>query len=170
MAAQQEFRTQHNARYRKVTHQTISLSSYGLQVFVNAELKEATDRLKTVLTDSPGALLRALRNAHSFEPFELVLQKREQRQASVYDCTPQLRLHSSLLADEAAGNLAWMALVQTVLHLPLLNLSIERLISPKRLLNASAQGEKAELDLVVEMLAQNHPIVEPLSGPSMPPQ
>lgn len=45
------------ASYRKVTHQTLSLSATGLSIFVNSELKPATDRLKRVLSQS-GELLR----------------------------------------------------------------------------------------------------------------
>jgi hypothetical protein len=36
--------------YRGVTHQTMSLAADGLRVFVNTELKTATDRLKRVLS------------------------------------------------------------------------------------------------------------------------
>jgi hypothetical protein len=53
--------------YRKVTHQTISLASDGLRVFVNSELKAATDRLKHVLKQSNATFRTALQYLHAFE-------------------------------------------------------------------------------------------------------
>jgi hypothetical protein len=120
-------------KYRNVTHQTISIASDGLRVFVNAELKRATDRIKAVLKQSADTVREALCDLHEYEPFDLVLQERTQKQASLYDYTPKMQLHSSLLADESAGGVAWMAFVQTVQRLPLPYLRIERLIPPSKL-------------------------------------
>jgi len=43
-----------NGEYRRVAHQTTSISSDGLRVFVNVELKAATDRFKAVLNNYRG--------------------------------------------------------------------------------------------------------------------
>ena len=67
-------------KYRAVTHQTMSLNADGLRVFVNTELKSATDRLKSVLKRTQAALRAELQRLHAFEPFELVLEERVQRQ------------------------------------------------------------------------------------------
>jgi hypothetical protein len=142
--------------YRKVTHQTISLASDGLRIFVNTELKPATDRLRRVVLRSESEVRSALQNLHAFEPFELVLQERTQRQAMLYDYTPKMRLHSSMLA-EAAGDTAWSALVQTVNRLPLPNLTIERLLPPKELVGSEPVQQ------VVDILLRNHAIVRMLN-------
>jgi hypothetical protein len=81
--------------YRKVTHQTVSLRSNGLCVFANTEFKSATDRLKDVLLHSEAEFREALQHLHEFLPFELMLEERIQRQASLYDYIPKIRLHSS---------------------------------------------------------------------------
>jgi hypothetical protein len=145
--------------YRKVTHQTISLSSNGLRVFVNCELKMATDRLKRILKISDIEFRRTLQNLHSFEPFELVLEERTQRQASIYDYNSKMRLHSSLL-DEASGDEAWTAFKKTVERMPLPYLRIERLVSPQKLISLSSEDPKDVVKYISEMLRQNHDVVD----------
>ena len=151
--------------YRDVTHQTISLGSDGLCVFVNTELKSATDRLKTVVSRCGDNLRAALQKMHRYEPFNLVLEKRTQRQASLYDYTPQMRLHSSMLADAATSDVAWMAFTRTVQQLPLPYMRIERLVLPSRLIKPT--GTDA-VQKVVEILQRNHAVVKLLNDPPGP--
>ncbi len=153
-----------DSAYRKVTHQTMALGANGLRIFVNAELKSATDRLKNVLRQSAHSLRAALHELHMIEPYELVLEERFQRQASLYDQTPKMRLHSSLLADEATGDVAWMALAHTALRLPLLNLKIERRVPPERLLQLSKDDAGEAVEFVATILRRNHKLVELLNG------
>lgn len=142
--------------YRKVTHQTVSLRSDGLRVFVNTELKSATDRLKDVLRHSESEFRGALQHLHEFSPFELVLNERIQRQASLYDYTPKMQLHSSMLV-EATGDVAWKAFTQTVDRLPLPYLRMERLVPAATLIELS-KTDKA-VQHVEDILRQNHAVV-----------
>lgn len=144
--------------YRRVTHQTMSLASDGLHVFVNTELKSATDRLKSVLKRSHAVFRAALQQLHAWEPFELVLEEKVKRQASLYDYTPKMRLHSSLLV-EATGDVAWEAFAQTTQLLPLPYLRIERLVRPPTLM---ADPVKA-VQYVVEILQRNDAVVKLLN-------
>lgn len=148
--------------YRKVTHQTISLGSDGLRLFVNCETKAATDRLKSVLKKSNAVFRTMLQHLHAFEPFELVLEERTRRQASIYDYTPKLRLHSSLL-DEIAGDVAWAAFTQTVERLPLPYLRIERLVPVQKLLELSRCDPPQVVQHIVEMFLRNHALVRLLN-------
>ena len=148
--------------YRRVTHQTVSLSADGLRVFVNVELKAATDRLKSVLKQSGAAFRAALQQLHVFEPFELALEERVQRQASLYDYTRKMRLHSSML-DEAAGDVAWKAFAQTVERLPLPYLRIERLVPAQKLIELSRCNPPQVVQHVVEILQRNHAVVSLLN-------
>ena len=150
--------------YRKVTHQTISLASDGLRLFVNSETKAATDQLKSVLKQSNAVFLTTLQHLHAFEPFELVLEERTQRQASIYNYTPKMRLHSSLLNDdEIAGDVAWAAFTKTVerLHLPYLR--IERLVPAHKLIELSKCDPPQVVQHIVEMLLSNHAVVRLLN-------
>jgi len=148
-------------RYRKVTHQTISLRANGLKVFVNTELKSASDRLKDVLRHQGNQLRVALQHLHEFSPFELVLQERVQRQASLFDYTPKMQLHSSMLVG-ATNNVAWEAFTQTVELLPLPYLRIERLLPAAKLIELS-KCDKA-VQQVAEILRENHAVVEMLNA------
>jgi hypothetical protein len=139
-----------------VTHQTASLGSDGLRVFVNTELKSATDRLKNVLMRSEPEFREALQHLHEFDPFELVLEERIQRQAALYDYTSKMRLHSSMLV-EATGDVAWRAFTQTVNRLPLPYLRIERLVPAAKLIELSTCDKAVQH--VEEILKQNHPVV-----------
>ncbi len=146
-----------------MTHQTISLAANGLSVFVNTELKTATDRLKSVVRQSGNVLRDALQDLHQYEPFELVLQERTQRQASLYDYTPKMRLHSSMLADVNTREVAWSAFSQTVQQLLLLQLSIERLVPPSKLPGLSKSDSPEAVQHVVEILKRNHAVVNLLN-------
>ena len=142
--------------YRGVTHQTISLASDGLRVFVNTETKPAIDRLRSVLNRSESEVRRALQALHDVEPFELVVKERTVRQVMLYDYTEKMRLHSSMLLQDA-GDTAWQALVQTVVRLPRPNLVIERLLPPEKLIGPESVQQ------VVSILRRNHTIVSLLN-------
>ena len=147
--------------YRRVTHQTISIGSDGLRVFVNTELKSATDRLKEVLRHRGPELRNALQRLHQLGPFELVLEERTQRQASLYDYTPKMRLHSSMLI-ESAGGVAWSAFAETVGRLALPYVRIERIMPAAKLIELSGRGEAVQH--VEEILEQNHAVVHLMNG------
>jgi len=151
-------------KYRRVTHQTISLSSDGLQVFVNAELKPASERIKRALKRAADTVRAKLADLHAFEPFDLVLEERTRRQVRLYDYTPKLRLHSSLVADETAGDDAWKAFVETFQLVPLPYLRIERLIPPIGLLQLPEDGGAGAIDLLAGILKVNHAVVDLLNG------
>jgi hypothetical protein len=149
--------------YRNVTHQTMSLAANGLSVFVNTELKAATDRLKHVVSKAGNVLRDALQKLDLYEPFELVLLERKQRRASLYNYTPKMRLHSSMLADVKTREVAWTAFSQTVQQLPLFQFSIERLLPPSKLLELSNSDPPEAVQKVVEILKRNHTVVNLLN-------
>lgn len=61
--------------YRQKTHQTISFEADGLHVFVNTELKAATDRVKAITAQSGDRFRRTLLDLHRYEPFWLELDE-----------------------------------------------------------------------------------------------
>jgi hypothetical protein len=147
--------------YRKVTHQSLSLHSDGLRVFVNVETKPATDRVKAVLSQSAtaDALRRALRLLHKSDPFDLILEERIQKQASKYDYVPKMRLHSSMLTEKVTGDLAWRAFDETVKVLPLPYLRIERTVPRKALLEHATHDPAKVVQHVIQLLLRNHAVV-----------
>jgi len=84
-----------------------------------------------------------------------------QRRVKLYDYTPQIRLHSSMLTDAATRDVACMAFAQTVQRLPLPYLRIEQLVQPSKLIEPS--GSDA-VQKVVEILQRNHAVVKLLNA------
>lgn len=150
--------------YSQVTHQSMSLASNGIRVYVNTELVSAAKRLKKVLRESADALRAALLAQHVLEPFELVVEERIRRQASLYDYFPKMRLYSSALAAEATGNVAWHAFSQMVQDLPLPYLRIERLVPARQLIELSKLDPLAAVQHVADILKHNHVVVNLLNG------
>jgi hypothetical protein len=110
-----------------------------------------------------GTIVRqALQHLHAFEPFELVLEERQQRQASLYDYTSKMRLHSSML-DQNSGDVAWNAFVESVNRLPLPYLRIERLVPAQKLIELSKSDASQVVQYVVQILRQNHAVVRLLN-------
>jgi hypothetical protein len=152
------FGPQDNA-YRSVTHQSLALTAAGLEVFVNTELKPATDRVKDLLSRNPDTFRKELENQHKLEAFYLIVEKRTQRQASLFDYTPQLRLHSSVFSDLTTGDIAWEVFCKLFKVLPLPYLRIERLVPRAKLLDISKEGPSKVIRHIIELLLRNHPVV-----------
>jgi hypothetical protein len=142
--------------YKGVTHQTISLASEGLRIFVNTETRPAIDRLRVALKRSESEIREALQALHESAEFNLILMERTQLRARLYDYTEKMRLHSSMLLQDA-GDEPWRAFIQTVARLRLPNLVIERLLPPKKLI------ESDPVEQVVDILRRNHPVVRLLN-------
>ena len=151
------------SRYRKLTHQSLSLGSNGLRVFVNTELKPATKQLKAVLKHSTGKLRAAMQKLDAFMPFELVLEEKVLIRPRICKETLKMRLHSSLLADEESGNVAWLAFSETVRRLPLPYVHIDRFVSAKELVLPECDLDQA-VNAVVEIFKHNHSVVKLLNG------
>jgi hypothetical protein len=142
----------------KRAHQTISVSPNGLRMFVNVETKPATNRLKALVEHSRDKFLAALRKLHAIEPFELVLDKVVVVGPMRSKRTPRMRLHSSMLADEAA----WKVFADTVRSLPLLYFCIDRAaVEPRELIDLS---DCDAVQLVVKCFRRNHDVVKLLNG------
>jgi hypothetical protein len=108
-------------------------------------------------------LLDVLQDLHLCGPFELALNERKQRQASLYEYTPKMRLHSSMLAEVNTREVVWNAFTQTVQQLPLLQVSIERFVPPSKLLELSKGDPPETVEHVVEILKRNHAVVNLLN-------
>lgn len=150
--------------YRAVTHQTLSIAADGIRVFINTETKPAADRLKNVLGRSPEVVQVALRNLHRHSPFELILEERTNRQVMLFDYTPKMRLHSSMLVNKQTRDVGWEALLHTIKLIPLPYLRIERLEPTANLLQLSNRDSGPAVNRIVEILKRNHEIVELLNS------
>jgi hypothetical protein len=142
-------------------HQTISVSPNGLRMFVNVETQPATKRLKAAVTQSKrDFFLAKLRRLHATEPFELVLKEVTVTGPRRSKETPKIRLHSSMLTDEA-GDGAWTAFAETVQRLHLLYFCLDRpVVPPPELMKLT---EDKAVQLVVKTFKRNHAVVKLLN-------
>jgi hypothetical protein len=145
----------------KHAHQTISVSANGLRMFVNVETRPATNRLKAVIKHSRDEFRAALQKLHGLEPFELALKEVVVVGPRRSKETPKMRLHSSMLADEA-GDGVWKAFAETVLRLHLLYFCIDRPAVEPRIL--TKLSERDAVQLVVKTFQRNHAVVKLLNG------
>lgn len=109
-----------NRKYRDWAHLTFAVSAIGIEVFVNIELKSATDRLKHKISHHNETFRRILVGMQLNEPLRLRIEERMQRQASVYDFNKIAEIQLSSLGQSKIGVYGFEyieALVQT-LHLP----------------------------------------------------
>ncbi len=89
--------------YRQWAHQTITLDAKGIEVFVNVELKSATDRLKKKLRLNGQTFRKVILGLLPNEPYSVRVEERKQRQASIYDYNPIVTLNACDLKDSHLG-------------------------------------------------------------------
>jgi hypothetical protein len=143
----------------KRAHQTIAIGPNGLRMFVNIEGKPAAKLLKAaVKEDCRDKFLRALKKLHASEPFDLVLEEVFLVGPRRLTGTPKMRLHSSMLADDAA----WKVFADTVQSLHLLYFCLDRpAVPPPTLIDLT---ESAAIKLVVDSFKLNHAVVKLVNG------
>ena len=118
-------------------------------------------------------MFKALLKLHKFDPlapFSLELDKRKQRQGSIYDYTPKIRLHSSTLSELETRDIVWQPFRELIDHLPLFQLRIERLIAPSVLLSLSEQNPRKAIEYVAELMKRNHTVVKLLNESAAKPR
>jgi len=74
-----------NKEYRKKAHLTVGISSNGLEVFINVELKSATDRLKVTIKNHKEKFRDHLRKINIIGPIFIQIEDKKQKQAMLYN-------------------------------------------------------------------------------------
>ncbi len=140
-------------KYRRLAHQTVSLYDYGLDVFVNVELKPAADRLrKKVVQDK-----QAFREPISKLPglFSVQVGERKLIRGSLYEYTLIDSLESDKLDEHGFDR------VEKLLRkLPLPYLTVRRRIDRDQALELSYTDGRPLIEEVVGILKVFHPLVE----------
>ena len=125
-------------------------------MFVNIDTKPANDRLKAAIFRPE--LLKRLRKLHKSEPFELVLEKSKREFPLPGTSEPRMRLHSSLLTDDAAWNVFARIVHETPWPYFCLNRPAE---PPAKVIDKKKRGA---IKLVVNSFELNHEILEIVNG------
>jgi hypothetical protein len=109
-------------------HQSIAVAADGLKMFVNIETRLATNRLNAAMKEGStrDKFLKVLQNLHAVEPFQLVLDEVFWVGPHRATSTAKMRLDSSMLMTDEAGDGAWTAFADTVVRLKFLYFCLDR--------------------------------------------
>jgi hypothetical protein len=144
-------------------HQTVAVYNYGLEVFANAELKPAIDRLRKKVHNERQKFVDIVTALP--EPFTVRVAERIQRYASLYDDYEVANLKAGVhkkgpygLKDpESEGFDCFETLLEQI-HLPYL--SVRKRIDRERALELSERNGDALVNKVVSIMKAFHPLVE----------
>jgi hypothetical protein len=144
--------------YRQHAHLTASIRSTGIEFFANIELKSAIDRLRAAITGRRSELLDALRGLRG-RGYEIRIEERQQRQASIYDYVPVSSVRVEYLFNDNVGAIATETLFHSIAALPLPSVMIVKSIGRQDVVGCSPselvtklRGAAAELDQIVRVI------------------
>jgi len=153
--------------YRQWAHQTVSLDAYGVDVFVNVELKHATNillkervrqdkqKFREIILGLPGQ-------------FSIHVEERKKKQAAVYDYHSIASLESySLKHPESELGQYGFDYIETLLERVCLPyLTVRRRIDRNQALELSQKDQgRALVDEVIRIMRAFHPLVEFINEP-----
>lgn len=144
--------------YRRLAHQTIALCQAGLRVFVNVELKVATDKLKHRLAASNQGFWQVIEEIAKAGPFEVIIMERVHQQAQKYDLRHRASFSSRELLDPEGRKRR--ELHQWIDFLPYPNFMLERKLWAGEVATISKQNPESLAQRVAEMVKSQHPLVE----------
>jgi hypothetical protein len=161
------------AKFRKVSHQTISLYDYGLDVFVNVELSPAVNKLKEKIRGERQKFIEIISDLP--EPFRIQIQERKRRenQPRTYDYYIIATLEAGArkpyhpgpygLKDPQSSGFNYLTtLLLEQIQYPCL--SVRKRIDRKRVLELSKENKDTLVDEVVQIMKAFHPLVKFING------
>lgn len=147
-------------KYRKWAHQTVALDAYGIEVFVNLELKAVTDRLKERIRRSRHAFREVILSLLPGEPVSVQVEERKQRQASIYDYHSIATLDARYLKDPELGTHGFDYIETLVEKVSLPYLTVRRRIDRDKALELSQKDQGRSLvGEVTRIMQAFHPLV-----------
>jgi hypothetical protein len=153
-------------KYRNYAHQTIAINAQGIDVFVNVELKSASDRLKDRIHQDGQSFRKLLSELESDPSLCIQIEERIQRQASLHDNHPVANIQIRYINNPTVGAEGFDYLQKIIekIHLP--SMAIKRHIPRKQVLALSQKDQGLSLiKEVVSIMKGFHPLVSYINGP-----
>ncbi|MGB7581696.1 MAG: hypothetical protein WBL85_04525 [Sedimentisphaerales bacterium] len=152
--------------FKKIAHQTISLSDFGLEVFVNVERKSAVDMLKEKTRSDKKTFAKIV--ADLPEPFSVRIEERKNKQASLHDYYPIVTLEAGTYRPPHSGpyglkdpKSSGFDYIEGILEqMPSPYFSLRKRIDRKQVLDMSKGNGDALVETVVCLMKAFHPLVE----------
>ncbi len=151
--------------YRRVAHQTVTVDVGGMNIFVNVELKHATDSLKDKVRRQKEAFWSVILKCQVDE-FHIRMVERKQQRASIYTLYPVARLEAEHLKDLKLGARGMEYLETLIEQLPLFEFKVVKRLDRNKLFELCKQDQgKALIDEVSRIMKAFHPIVRFINDP-----
>jgi len=157
-------------KFREVSHQTIALYDYGLDVFVNVELLPAVKKLRTKMRDEKQKFRTII--SELSEPFRVQVEERKQKKAMIYDyyviATLEAGVHKDYhpgpygLKDPQSNGFNYLETLLEQIQYPYL--SVRKRIDRKQVSELSKGNGEALVDEVLGIMREFHPLVEFING------
>jgi len=128
-------------KYRNWAHQTIVINSVGLEVLLNVELKNATDKLKRKVHHENNKFRKYLGSLELDEPLWIQIEERKQKQAMMYDYNLVAKIKVSSLRHGKIGSSSLKYLETLINRLPYPYFSIRKLIKRAHVCQLSQQDQ-----------------------------
>jgi hypothetical protein len=144
--------------YRRWAHQTTALYDYGLDVFVNVELKSAVDRLRRKIARDKQAFRKAISRLPGL--FSVQVEERKLIRVSLYEYV----VIDSLESDKL-GEYGFDRVEELLEQLPLPYLTVRRRIDRDQALELSHTDGRPLIEEVIGIMKGFHPLVKFINKP-----
>jgi len=156
-----------NKEYRNLAHQTIRFNSQGLDIFINVELKKATDNFKAKIVKYPEELKQAIENLCDGQNLTFLIEKREYVVASRYNYFKLFELKSYSLTDSKLSDSSYNFLLSVVKDIDLPAISIIEKIHRNDAIEASSGGTPKKLvDKILKITTKFHEFISFINAPA----
>jgi hypothetical protein len=157
-------------KFREVSHQTITLYDYGLDVFVNVELSPAINKLRAKIRNEKQKFRAIVSDLP--EPFGVRVEERKQKRPRFFDYYIIATLEAGVrkdyhlgpygLKDPQSNGFDYLEALLEQIQYP--SLSVKKHIDRKDVLELSKGNGEALVDEVLSIMREFHPLVEFING------
>ncbi|MCE5251230.1 hypothetical protein LLG96_13520 [bacterium] len=147
--------------YKQRAHLSIAIHLAGLEVFLNVELKSATDKLKEKVCNNKDEFRKLLSDLQLDDPLWIQIEERKKIQAMVYDYRLISKIEVSSLRHSEIGSSSYEYLETLIDRLQYPYFSIRKLIDREEVCKLSRKDQGISLvNEVVRICEKFHSIVK----------
>ena len=148
-----------NPKFGDWAHQTISVYSHGLDIFVNVALKPAIVRLRRKIHQDKQAFREKVASLSA--PLSIRIEERKRKKRPrYYEYYPVVSLEAAYLKDSELGSVGFDYIEGLLDRIDLPSLVVVKHIDRERSLKLSEGDGNALLDRVVDIMKEFHPLVK----------
>lgn len=153
-------------KYRKWAHQTITVDAQGIEVFINVELKNATDLFKKKITFNTTQFKNHLSALIANENITIRIEERRQQQAMIYKYLLLAQFDSNYFINPVLESYSFESLIKLLIHIPLPYISIRKRIRRNAVLELSSEDQGIFLlNEIIQTMRNFHPLVKFMNEP-----